>query len=384
MTFRPASEELLAGSDDLQASLASLSRLSTGTLGLEDLLVQVATFAAQAIPGADGAGLTMIEDNRGDTIVASAPFVREIDAIQYGIGEGPCISAVAERATMRSGSLGGEPRWPRFGPRAGRMGVHSVLSLPLLTPEGVFGAMNVYAYNKNAFDDQAARIGELFAVPAAIAVQNAQVLAQARRVAATLQAALNARAVIDQAVGILMSRAGYSADEAFDRLRHMSQTQNTKLAVVARSIVDEAVRRARSRHTGGSPGRSVGHNGANATDPDPPSPRTPCDATAPHGPGRTEQRSGRPGALPVDISAVLAADLTQLTDALADPGADLTGMVAGLHENLTTAISSAVGLAITVRVAGTEVCVSTVGSDLGDSAGPPAVTSLAVPLVVAG
>ena len=71
--------------------------------------------------------------------------------------------------------------------------------------------------------------------------------------AATLQAALNARAVIDQAVGILMSRAGYSADEAFDRLRHMSQTQNTKLAVVARSIVDEAVRRARSRHTGGSP-----------------------------------------------------------------------------------------------------------------------------------
>ena len=252
--IQASSDELLATSDDLQASLASLSRLSTGTLGLEELLVQVATFAAHAIPRADGAGLTMIEDNRGDTIVASAPFVREIDAIQYGIGEGPCISAVAERATIRSGSLGGEPRWPRFGPRAGRMGVHSVLSLPLLTPEGVFGAMNVYAYQKNAFDDQAAQVGELFAVPAAIAVQNAQVLAHARRVAATLQAALNARAVIDQAVGILMSRAGYSADEAFDRLRHMSQTQNTKLAVVARSIVDEAVRRARSRHTGGSPG----------------------------------------------------------------------------------------------------------------------------------
>lgn len=101
--------------------------------------------------------------------------------------------------------------------------------------------------------DQAAQVGELFAVPAAIAVQNAQVLAHARRVAATLQAALNARAVIDQAVGILMSRAGYSADEAFDRLRHKSQTQNSKLAVVARSIVDQAVRRARSRHTGESP-----------------------------------------------------------------------------------------------------------------------------------
>ena len=150
----PADAGTAAEENDLQASLTALSRLSTGRLDLEDLLVQVATFAVQAIPGADGAGLTMMERDRADTIVASAPFVREIDAIQYGIGEGPCISAAAEGATMRSGSLGGEPRWPRFGPRAGRLGVHSVLSLPLLTPDGVFGAMNVYAHGKDAFDEQ--------------------------------------------------------------------------------------------------------------------------------------------------------------------------------------------------------------------------------------
>ena len=237
--------------NDLQASLAALSRLSNGRLDLEDLLVQVATFAVRAIPGADGAGLTMMERGRADTIVASAPFVREIDAIQYGIGEGPCISAALESATMRSGSLGGEPRWPRFGPRAGRLGVHSVLSLPLLTPDGVFGAMNVYAHGKDAFDEQAAQVGELFAVPAAIAVQNAQVLATTKRLAKSLQVSLTAQAIIDQAMGILMSRSGCSADEAFDRLRRLSQTQNTKLAVVARSLVDEAVRRARSRHTAG-------------------------------------------------------------------------------------------------------------------------------------
>ena len=82
----------------------------------------------------------------------------------------------------------------------------------------------------------------------------------------------------------------------------------------------------------------------------------------------------------MDISAALAADLTQLTDALADPGADLNGLVAELHENLTTAISSAIGLAITVRVTGTEVCVSTVGRNPAGSPGPPATTSLAVPL----
>ena len=237
--------------DDLAGSLSALSRLSAARLGLEDLLTEVATFAVQAIPGADGAGLTLIEAGRADTIVKSAPFVREIDDIQYGLGEGPCISAVRERTTMRSGSLGGDPRWPRFGPRAGRLGVHSGLSLPLVTPDSIVGAINVYAHTKDAFDDEAADLGESFAAPAAIAVQNAQLLAKAKRLAASLQNALSTRAVIDQAVGILMSRAGCTADEAFDRLRQLSQTRNTKLTVVAQSLVDEAVRRARARRTGG-------------------------------------------------------------------------------------------------------------------------------------
>jgi GAF domain-containing protein len=240
--------QTVAEDDDLRQSLTALSRLATGQLELKEVLTRVAEFAVKAIPGADGAGLTLLEERRGDTIVATAAFVREVDAIQYGIGEGPCITAAAEGRTVRSGSLGGDRTWPRFGPRVGRLGVHSVLSLPLLTPDGVVGAMNVYAHPKDAFDDRAALIGELFAVPAAIAVQNAQVLAQTKYLAAQLQAALTNRAVIDQALGIVMSRAGCTAEEAFDRLRTLSQTGNQKLIVVAHSIVDEAVRRARARH----------------------------------------------------------------------------------------------------------------------------------------
>lgn len=242
---RPLEED----DDDLAMSLADLSRLSTGRMSLEDLLTQVATFAVRAIPGADGAGLTLIEADRADTIVMSEPFVEELDAIQYGLNEGPCISAAATGVTMRSGSLGGDSRWPRFGPRVGRLGVHSVLSLPLMTPDGVVGAMNVYAHPKNAFDERSERIGELFATPAAIAVQNAQILAQTARLASRLEAAMTSRAVIERAIGILMSRSGVTAEEAFDRLRQRSQAEHLKLTAVAASIVDEAVRRARARHT---------------------------------------------------------------------------------------------------------------------------------------
>ncbi len=237
--------------DNLSGSLSALSRLATGHVDLTSSLTQVATLAVLAIPGADGAGLTLLESDRVDTIVSTDDFVAEIDAIQYGIKEGPCISAAAEGKTMRSGSLGGDPRWSRFGARVARLGVHSVVSLPLVTPEGVVGAMNVYAHAKHAFDDQAALLGELFATPAAIAVQNAQVLAQTKRLAEQLHAALSTRGIIDRAVGILMSRSGYTEADALARLRALSQNEHRKLAVVAEGIVDEAVRRARARQSEG-------------------------------------------------------------------------------------------------------------------------------------
>ena len=130
----------------LSSSLGALGRLATGRLDLTDMLTKVAGYAVDASPGADGAGLTLLENNRADTIVATADFVQQVDDIQYAMGEGPCISAARESRTFTSGSLGGEHRWPHFGPRVARLGVHSVLSLPLVTPDGVFGAMNVYAH----------------------------------------------------------------------------------------------------------------------------------------------------------------------------------------------------------------------------------------------
>src|SRR5580698_2025409 len=135
---------------DLRASLTDLSNLTmdSGPDGLEDLLRHVAAFAVRAIPGADGAGLTLLESDRPDTIVASAEFVREVDAIQSSLGQGPCITAAAEGHTVMSGSLQGEKRWPKFGPRVAQLGVHSVLSLPLMGARGALGAMNVYGHAK--------------------------------------------------------------------------------------------------------------------------------------------------------------------------------------------------------------------------------------------
>jgi hypothetical protein len=53
--------------DDLQDSLTQLGQLATGLLSLEESLTQVAQFAVRAIPGAEGAGLTLLEEGTGQT-----------------------------------------------------------------------------------------------------------------------------------------------------------------------------------------------------------------------------------------------------------------------------------------------------------------------------
>jgi GAF domain-containing protein len=237
-----------AESDDgLAAGLAGLSHLLAGTSSFEAYLGEVAKLAVLAVPGAEGAGVTMIEAGRPDTIVASDPFVRDVDAIQYRVGEGPCISAASTGKTVTTGALGDDEMWPAFGPMAADLGIHSAISLPLMLDGDVLGALNVYAYAHDAFDQSSRLVGELFAGPAAVALHNARVLDQARRTAAKLQEALDGRSVVDRAVGILMSRSGHSAEDAFLRLRLIAQREQLPLVEVAHRAVNEAVRHALAR-----------------------------------------------------------------------------------------------------------------------------------------
>jgi ANTAR domain-containing protein len=59
-----------------------------------------------------------------------------------------------------------------------------------------------------------------------------------------LKIALESRTVIATAVGILVERRRHTPDEAFRGLVELSQRSNTKLAAIARELVEEAAGRA--------------------------------------------------------------------------------------------------------------------------------------------
>jgi len=237
---------------ELHAGLNKVAGIVADARGVIEILRDVAEFAVQAIPGVDGAGVSLIDTRQGihsvQTWAATELLVHDIDAVQYDeLKEGPCITCMQSRRPTVSGSLGSDGRWPHFGGRVARMRVHSALALPLIVGDQVIGSINAYAKSRDAFGDHAVRLGSQFANTAAVAVYNAQLLANAHERTLRLQRALDSRSVIDQAVGIIRSRSGGSADEAFERLTHISQTENIKLHAVAERLVEEAVRRARAR-----------------------------------------------------------------------------------------------------------------------------------------
>jgi GAF domain-containing protein len=232
---------------DLHSGLSGVATIVAGARDVVEILRDVADFAVRAIPGVDGAGVTVIDSSHTRGWAVTIDFVQDIDKLQHQeINEGPCVTAMECGRPVVSGSLGGDSRWPRFGGRVARMGVHSVLALPLVVGEEVIGAISSYAYARDAFADHAVQLGCQFAGPAAVSVYNAQLLAGAREQTERLQRALVSRAMIDQAVGIIRSRSGVSAAEAFDRLTRTSQDTNVKLHVIAQRLVEEAVRKARA------------------------------------------------------------------------------------------------------------------------------------------
>src|ERR1700761_957773 len=84
---------------DLHAGLRGLAGIVADARGVFELLGEVAEFAAHAIPGVDGAGVGLIDEEQGRPTLhraaATAEFVHEIDVVQYDeMREGPCTTCM--------------------------------------------------------------------------------------------------------------------------------------------------------------------------------------------------------------------------------------------------------------------------------------------------
>lgn len=222
--------------------LAKLAGLVLTEPDLDTALVAVTKVATAAVEPCDGASLTMRNRGVPSAPAASDAWAIELDKLQFVEQEGPCLDCLREGSVMRVRDLRTDGRFPNYGPKAAVMGAFSALSLPLVADGGTVGALNLYSRRVDAFDSDVVAVGELLAAHASLAISAATAYYSSRELADQMRQALESRAVIEQAKGVLIAQLGGSADDAFDRLVELSQRSNRKLREVALSVVETAVK----------------------------------------------------------------------------------------------------------------------------------------------
>ena len=211
------------------------------------VLQRIVDLAVETIEGCDGAGVLLVTHREIVAGAWSSDLVRDIEMMEYEVGEGPCVDAILQRPTFESSDLRDEiARWPTFATRALEAGIESMLAFRLFSSDETLGALDLYGNRRGAFDEAARALGTIFAAHAALALAGAQIHERDLAVVDGLQEALTTRDVIGQAKGILMGTRHIDADAAFEILRVTSQKLNMKLRTVADRVATHG--RAPRRH----------------------------------------------------------------------------------------------------------------------------------------
>ncbi len=221
----------------LGESFAALSQFFVGDLTVEAALLRVAEHTQAEIGPVDFVGLTLLVEGRQRTAVFTDPASPEIDQAQYDTGDGPCLQAFETGEVVRVDSTRDDGPFPAFRKAAAAHGILSTLSLPMTVDPRPVGAMNLYSHTEHGFDTTDLAHAAQFASHAAIVLANAQAYWDAHNLTLRLSEAIEFRAVIEQAKGILMVAQQCSPDEAFDLLITASQRENVKLRDIAQRIV---------------------------------------------------------------------------------------------------------------------------------------------------
>ena len=225
----------------LDSGREALRRFLAGEDDLAGMQTKIALIATETIPGCDVASITMVQRAKPTTVASTGKIALRLDEVQYGIGDGPCLSAIRHRGVehVRTAS---EARWPAFISAASDRGVSAVLSIPLGNDEAVMGALNLYSESNAEYDEAARDLACRFADQLGVAAASVTLYAEGYQLAQQLQQAMESRAVIEQAKGILMAAQRCGPEAAFDILVRASQRQNRKLRAIASDIVERYAR----------------------------------------------------------------------------------------------------------------------------------------------
>ncbi|HEY8046406.1 MAG TPA: GAF and ANTAR domain-containing protein [Streptosporangiaceae bacterium] len=237
--------------EDLIGVLTVLSRTLAEDESVHDTLQAILALALRLVPGCSAASVTVLdEQGHPATIAATDEATRELDRRQYLLHDGPCLDAARRQQVNHWNLLEAEQHWPDFTSLAKELGLRSYLAAGLGLGDQRVGALNLSSHDTDGFSRLDEGVVSLFIAPAAAAIVTMTRYARARDLAGQLNQALRSRAVIDQALGIIMAESKVDAERAFAVLSRASNNRRMKLRDLAAEIVTRVTGQAPAEYAG--------------------------------------------------------------------------------------------------------------------------------------
>jgi PAS domain S-box-containing protein len=218
---------------------AALMRL-TGVLGAADLTGLLTAAAPLVRDGLGAASVSICVGSPLEPIAVGTTdgLAATADGAQIAAGDGPALAAYSDDVTVVTTDLRTDARWPKLAHLLPE-GAGPVVAAPLRVAGDVTGILAAYlSPGRGAAEAEPAV--ELLADTVAAIVAEWEAKTQLASLAADLRTAMESRAVIEQAKGIVMAERGCDDDEAFAHLVRLSSTTHVKLRELARTVVARA------------------------------------------------------------------------------------------------------------------------------------------------
>lgn len=220
-------------------AVGALHTMLLTSVAVDELLDAVVARAAERAGSQTSATITLRHGADATVAAATDRPSGACDEAEQRTGVGPCLDAARSGRMLEVPSIAEAGAWPDWRDAALAGGFGAAAALPASVPAGpdVDLALNLYRPEPGRWDPEALADIARYAEDAAGAIALAARSAHQVRTNADLQRAMESRAVIDQALGVVMAQNRCDADQAFAILRQASQHRNAKLREVAAAVV---------------------------------------------------------------------------------------------------------------------------------------------------
>ncbi len=194
--------------------------------------------------GVTGVGLALVDRTGVSGIVAATPGVgRELEDLQFSLGEGPCTEASLSGRPVLCSDLAddGGARWPAFAREAERAGVSAAFTFPLQVGAVALGVLDLYRSETGPL--HGTHLSEAVAhADAAVAVLLHLQGRDDETGGTGLADLADRRAVVHQAAGMVSVQLGVEVTDALRALRAHAWAHDRSIGDVAGDVVARRLR----------------------------------------------------------------------------------------------------------------------------------------------